>query len=128
MPPGATHGTFVLRDSENFMIRSEPMPTYREKGNQFKGSNLLANGYAYKPGLFALIQYGKKAATSAGEGKSKNLNDTLKQAEKIYAMEKASDEEYCDVIRQLRRQIIDLGVEESKAEVLDRFATDSKFN
>lgn len=128
MPPGATHGTFVLRDSENFMIRSEPMPTYREKGGQFKGSHLLANGYAYKPGLFALIQYGKKAATSAGEGKSKNLNDTLKQAEKIYAIEKASDEEYCDVIRQLRRQIIDLGVEASKAEVLDRFATDSKFN
>ena len=130
MPPGATHGTFNLVDANGFLVHTEPMPSQQEKNQQHKGSTLLENGYAYRPGLFALVKLGEAALAAGTEKKldTAALKTALAAAQEAYAAEETTETAYCDAIRSLRGAIRDLdGVPQAKHALLNRFPTDPLF-
>jgi hypothetical protein len=130
MPPGATHGAFCLRDANNILITSEPLPSFQEASHGVTDSELLENGYAYKPGLFALIQLGQRAQTSAEQAGQDvaALKKALNEAKKACRTADASDEMHCDAIRSLRAAIRDLdGIPEAANRFVNRFPTDPVF-
>ena len=103
MPPGATHAVFSMVDRNGFLITSEPMPAVTDVGHHVLDSTLVDNGFAFKPGLYALIQLGDAAKSSAGNTTA--LNGALAAAKTAYAAGELSDDAYCDVIRSLRAAI-----------------------
>ncbi len=62
--PGMTHAVFCLIDENNFLFYSEPLPSVRDYHNSEPIVPLLKNGYAYKPGLVALIKHAESAMRS----------------------------------------------------------------
>lgn len=109
VPPGTTHAAFCMRDSNGFIVYSEPVPSYDSISPSTPDSEILKYGYAYRPGLFALIKLGRQA-----EAKLKNkgrdygvLTSALAEAEKIHVLDSATNKEYCNVIRNLRNAIRD---------------------
>ena len=119
MPPGATHAAFALRDANGFLIRSEPMPAVSDSKPHIKDSALLENGFAYKPGLFALVQLGQQAQKSAE-----------KAGKDVTALKKSltSVEAHCDAIRSLRASIRELkGTPEAEHALINRFPTEPLF-
>lgn len=62
--PGMTHAVFCLIDENNFLIYSEPLPSVRDYHNSEPIVPLLKDGYAYKPGLAALIKHAESAMRS----------------------------------------------------------------
>ena len=130
MPPGATHAAFAMVDANRFLINSEPMPAVKDVGHELRNSNMLENGFAYKPGLFALIELGQKAQLSA-EAMGQDvtaLKKALNAAKPVYKRTTASDEAYCDAIRNLRASIRNLkGTSESAHPAINRFPTDLRF-
>jgi len=130
MPPGATHGAFCLRDANNILITSEPMPSFQEKSHGVNDSDILENGFAYKPGLFALIQLGKKAKASA-EKKGLDtamLDSALLGADQAYAFENGSDLMHAGAIRFLRAAIRELdGTAEAQHVLINRFPNNPLF-
>ena len=62
MPPGATHAAFVMRDAKGFLVTSEALPSYQRQDVQVSDSDLLANGFAWRPGLHGLVKLGKQSA------------------------------------------------------------------
>ncbi len=104
MPPGATHGAFCLRDANDFLITSESMPSFQEISHGTTDTKILENGFAYKPGLFALIKLGEQARNSA---KKANLDTTVLEAaiasaRQAHESEDDSDVLHCNAIRMLR--------------------------
>jgi hypothetical protein len=90
----------------------------------------LENGFAYKPGLFALIQLGQGAQTSAEKaGKDVTaLKKSLNEAKKAYKAVDASELTYCDAIRSLRASIRNLkGTPEAEHALINRFPTEPLF-
>ena len=130
MPPGATHAAFAMVDDQGFLINSESMPAVMDVGHQTHNSNMLENGFAYKPGLFALIELGQKAQLSA-EAMGQDvtaLKKALNAAKPVYKMATATDEAHCDAIRSLRASIRNLkGTPESAHAAINRFPTDPRF-
>ena len=129
MPPGATHAAFCIRDANGFLITSEPMPSFSEI-IYGADSPLLKDGYAYKPGLFALIQLGQQAraaATQAGQQTSV-LSAALAVAKRQYAATTIEEKPMCDAIRALRSAIrSQKGAPEAKHPALNRFPTEPLF-
>ncbi|EMI52031.1 N-acetylgalactosamine 6-sulfate sulfatase (GALNS) [Rhodopirellula sallentina SM41] len=110
VPPGTSHATFCMRDSEGFLVMSEELPTYRERPSGTADSSYLKHGYAFRPGLFALIRLGK-AAENELRSQGKNaplLHRQMQNAERVYESRNVSEEQYCDTIRGLRGSIRDL--------------------
>ena len=130
MPPGATHALFCMRDANGFLVTSEPVPSYQEAANGVKDSTIVQDGYAYKPGLYALIQLGKQAqveASRAGLDVSP-LKDSLAKAQAQYVTETIEEQPMCDAIRALRGAIRDLkGTPEAEHPLINRFPTDPLF-
>ena len=130
MPPGATHAAFALRDENGFLIRSEAMPAVSDSEPHARDSTLLKNGFAYKPGLFALIQLGQqgqKSAEKAGMDVTA-LKKSLNEAKKAHRAVDASEETHCDAIRSLRSSIRDLqGTPEAAHALINRFPTEPLF-
>lgn len=123
MPPGATHAVFSMRDANGFLIHSEDVPDVGEAGHHEKDSGLLKNGFAYKPGLFALIQLGEQV-----EAKSPALISALAEANAQLATEPVQEKPMCDAIRSLRAAIrSQKGTDESAHPALNRFPTDPLF-
>jgi hypothetical protein len=130
MPPGATHALFCMRDANGFLVTSEPVPSYHAAANGVKDSTIVKNGYAYKPGLFALIQLGEQArAASKQAGVSiQDLNTALTSAQQQFAAETIDERQMCDAIRTLRAAIRNQhGTPESKHPLINRFPTDPLF-
>ena len=89
-------------------------------GNSVK---LLKHGYAYRPGLFALIKLGEQALASASD--SAELKSALATAKAQYASERIDERAMCDAIRALRGSIRNLkGTPESAHLLMNRFPTD----
>ncbi|MFG0287322.1 MAG: sulfatase [Rhodopirellula sp. JB044] len=110
VPPGTSHAVFCMRDSEGFLVMSEELPTYRERPSGTADSSYLKHAYAFRPGLFALIRLGKaaeKELRTRGQIAA-SLHRQLKKAERFYESQKASEEQYCETIRDLRGSIRDL--------------------
>lgn len=131
MPPGATHAAFILLDSNRYLITSEPVPSWQENPeSKTNGSNLLAEGYAWKPGLAALIKLGQSAAASAVEAgeNPEPLNKAIEAARKIQADPSATDSAHADTIRSLRAAIRgQQGAPEAKNKFINRFPHEPKF-
>ncbi len=125
MPPGAAYAAFSMIDSNGFLITSEPMPAVTDVGHHVLDSTLLANGFAFRPGLYALIQLGKQAASSCTD--ASQLLTAIHAAEVTYSAQDLSDEAYCDVIRKLRRAIRNTDAPQSKHPLINRFPTDPRF-
>lgn len=131
MPPGATHGAFCLRDANGFLITSEAMPSFQEKSHGITDSTILTNGFAYKPGLFALIRLGEQARSSAAAAKHPTtmLDAALASARQAYDAEDRSDVMHCNAIRMLRAAIRNQpgAHAEAKTPFLNRFPLDPLF-
>ena len=130
MPPGATHALFCMRDANGFLVTSEPMPDLQEANYAVKDSTIVQDGYAYKPGLYALIQLGKQAQASASWAglDVSALNDSIAKAQAQYVTETIEEQPICDAIRSLRGAIRDLkGTPEAEHPLINRFPTDPLF-
>ena len=131
MPPGATHAVFCMRDKNGFLITSEPLPDFQKAPyGSSKDSSFLKNGYAYKPGMYALIELGKAAISNAKKQKLDvtDLQKALKEAEEQYQVEKIEEIMFSDAIRSLRAEIRKLKtVPQSRHYTINRFPTDPLF-
>jgi arylsulfatase A-like enzyme len=130
MPPGATHAAFVMRDAEGFLVTSEPLPSYQQKDVQYPDSQLLANGFAWRPGLHALVKLGGQARASAiGNGlDTAALDKALAAASGLLAEDGTSTEAFANGVRALRKSIRELeGIEEAAHPCLNRFPTEPLF-
>jgi len=130
MPPGATHAVLSMTDANGYLINSEELPAVTDVGHQTYDSRILKNGYAYKPGLYALIQLGEQAQAS-GKQSAQNvstLSAAIAAAKKAYAAQGQSEEQHCDVIRSLRAAIrTQKGAPEAKHPMINRFPTEPLF-
>ena len=130
MPPGATHALFCMRDANGFLVTSEPVPSYHAAANGVKDSTIVKDGYAYKPGLFALIQLGEQARTASKQAgvSIQDLNTALTAAQQQLTAETINETQMCDAIRTLRAAIRNQqGTPESKHPLINRFPTEPLF-
>ncbi len=130
MPAGATHAAFCMRDANGFLITSEAMPSFSTQNHNFVDSEILKNGYAYKPGLYALIQLGEKARISADKTglDTAMLKTALLGARQAYESEDDSDIMHSNAIRSLRAAIRNQkGTPEADNPLINRFPTDPRF-
>lgn len=123
MPPGATHAVISMRDANGFLINSEEMPAVCDVGHQVHDSEILEDGFAYKPGLFALIKLGEQVQT-----KSPALQSALAAAQVQLAVDPIQETPMCDAIRTLRAAIRNQkGAPQAKHPLINRFPTDPRF-
>ena len=130
MPPGATHGAFCMVDEKGFVIMSEALPSKKTKDISYPDSSLLKNGFAYKPGLYALIHLGDQALASAQQLKvsSNPLKTALAKAKLTYENEDANAVAHCEAIRNLRRAIRNQqGIPESSNPWINKYPYDPIF-
>jgi len=130
MPPGATHGLFCMRDANGFLVTSEPMPDLQEANYGVKDTDLLENGFAYKPGLYALMQLGKQAQAAANKAgvETDPLQVALATAQQLYADETFNELAVIDAIRTLRAAIRNQkDAPQAKHPLINRFPTDPLF-
>jgi arylsulfatase A-like enzyme len=130
MPPGATHGVFCMVDENGFVVTSEPLPDQQAAPISNADSSLLKNGYAYKPGLFALITLGESARKSSQQAgvKTSSLDEAIAAAKLVYQNAEATEVVHCDAIRALRRVIRELdGAPESSNLFINRYPYDPVF-
>lgn len=105
---------FCMRDSEDFLVMSEQLPSFKETASSAGDSSYVKHAYPFRPGLFALMKLGKATAVAVAETdkaeKSQRdaLSEAAEKAEKLYAAGKGSDEDYYETIRGLRNAIRDL--------------------
>ena len=126
MPPGATHACFSMTDANGFLINSEELPAVTVVGHHTPDSELLEDGYAFKPGLYALIALGEQAKQSGGDTAA--LTAAITAAKAAYAADSLSGDAYCDAIRALRGAIRhQSNAPESKHPLINRFPTDPRF-
>ena len=121
-PPGMTHGVFCLLDQNNFLIHSEFVPEMQKYGNGKQISAVLEDGYAFRPGLHALIILASRAQRQAEQNE---LNcDTLRSAIRVAqeTVQKPVDAERCTkAIRKLRDAIRLLDVPAARHPALNWF-------
>ncbi len=113
VPPGASHCAFCMRDSEGFLVMSERLPSYKEAPSSTADSSYLKHAWPFRPGLYALVQLGKEASTSATENGAAEeladaLSEALEEAESLYDSGEGGDEQYYKAIRALRDAIRNL--------------------
>jgi arylsulfatase A-like enzyme len=126
MPAGATHACFSMTDANGFLINSEELPAVTDVGYNIPDSELVKDGYAFKPGLYALIKMGEQAAKSSGD--NSKLIAAISSAKTAYAADSLSDEAYGDAIRTLRGAIRNqTSAPDSKHPLINRFPTDPRF-
>ena len=106
------------------------MPSFQEANHGVTDTTILKNGFAYKPGLSALIKLGDKARQSAEKGRQDTtlLRVALASARQAYESEDKSDVMHCNAIRVLRAAIRNQkGAPEAKNYFINRFPTDPLF-
>ena len=106
VPPGMTHGIFCLVDANNFLLTSEPVPSMQEFRKGRPVSEILKDGYAYRPGLEALVGLGRRAmAETGGKGVGCGpLSAAMEAAETLLA-EPDDPPVYARAISRLREAI-----------------------
>jgi hypothetical protein len=121
-PAGMTHGVFCLVDANNFLIHSEPVPVMTKHGIGESVSLILADGYAWRPGLVSLIHTGVSAMANAEKAglDTSALKRAIEEAEQTVA-QAVNENIYAPAIRNLRREIRVLDVPESRLAVLNLF-------
>lgn len=127
-PPGMTHGVFYLRDENDFLITSEPLAPHLGEGAipHAIGASLLEDGYAYRPGLIALLNTARAAAASASSetNNRSQLLDAMRQASAV--LQAPVDERaYVGALRNLRHAIKRCDVPQARLPVLNQFESDN---
>ena len=105
-PAGMTHGIFCLVDANNFMIYSETVPTFKEIGLWKPMAFALEDAYAYKPGLFSLVQLSESALPGLKlKGQATvALQAAVKAAKTVYD-QPVQEDVYAAAIRNLRNEL-----------------------
>ena len=121
-PPGMTHGVFCLIDESNFLITSERIPSMQQLRLGQPVSAILKDGYAYRPGLKAMIDHGSLTQSQA---KTADLDTTSLDRALIEAMKTVQQpidaEKYNLAIRNLRKAIRSLKVPAARIRALNWF-------
>jgi len=128
-PPGMTHGVIYLRDENDFMITSEPLPPITGPlSSSAKGVELIKDGFAWKPGLLSLIETARAASASADNKELDHaaLDAEIAKAEKV-AEQPADEKAYAPAMRGLRQAIRALDVPEAKIAALNWFPKDANW-
>ena len=122
-PPGMTHGVFYLRDQNGFLITSEPLPPLAGAGaNPDAGSSMLKDGYAYEPGLWALVKLAAEAEKSAGHaGLDASALNRANQKARVLLESAPQPKGISNAIRALRKEIRALDIPEARLPVLNQF-------
>ncbi len=131
VPPGMTHGILYLRDENGFMVASESMEPRMTPGSDIwaKGTEFIQDGYAYRPGLVALIETGRSAQKKANNWRKRllrsdqdvsDLAQALAAAEQV-AAQPVEEKTYAQAMRDLRNAIRELDVPEARLDVLNQF-------
>jgi len=126
-PPGMTHGVFYLRDEQGFLITSEPVPPMSAEGAGIgsPGSSFIQDGYAYRPGLLALIVMAESAHRSAvASGQDSAALNTAIAAARSVAAQPVEEKPYALAMRQLRGEIRKLKVPEAARPILNQFKSE----
>ena len=117
---------FSIVDRNGFLITSELMPAVTDVGYHVLDPKLVEDGFAFEPGLYALMQLGEVAKTTYGD--TTELSATLTAAQTAYAADELSDDTYCDIIRSLRGAIRNqVGAPQAQHLLINRFPTDPLF-
>ena len=106
------------------------MPDWQENPGYSANSQILNDGYAWKPGLSALIKLGERAAASAAaDGKNaSDLLTSIEAAKTTYSDPQATESLLANSVRHLRAAIRNQeGTPESQNEFVNRFPYDPKF-
>ena len=130
MPPGATHATFSMVDANGFLLTAEAMPAVTDVGHQVRDSSILKNGYAYKPGMFALIRLGEQAQVAARKqgANTSALQAALGNAKAQLAVDPVQVIPMTDAIRSLRAAIRNqTGAPEAGHPLMNRFPVDPHY-
>ena len=126
-PPGMTHGVFCLIDENNFLITSEPIPSMQKLRLGQPVSGILKDGYAYRPGLEAMIEYTHVVQSQAKEAAldTTSLDKALIAATKTVQQPIGADT-YTLAMRNLRKAIRSLNVPAARNRALNWFPRQSE--
>jgi arylsulfatase A-like enzyme len=127
-PPGMTHGVICLIDENNFLVTSEPIPSMQKLRLGQPVSEVLKNGFAYRPGLLSLINSAKTAreqATQAGQDIAA-LHQVIEATEKT-ARQPVEKNSYGKAISHLRKQIRALRVPAARHAALNWYPRRSEW-
>ena len=113
-------------ESNGCLSNAEPVPAVTDGGGAVLESSLLKNGYAFRPGLYALIQLAEEAANTVGD--SPKLTKTIIAAKQAYKADQLPDTAYFTAIRELRHAIrSETATSESRHPNINRFPTEPLF-
>jgi arylsulfatase A-like enzyme len=124
-PPGMTHGIFFLRDENDFLITSEPLPSYAGPDKTHAvGVEMIEDGYAYRPGLLSLIDLAIAAQRNAQQqGQNITVLTQAIQSAKAVAKSPVQEQSYALAMRSLRQAIKSLDVPQARLPVMNQFKT-----
>jgi hypothetical protein len=127
-PPGMTHAVFCLIDENHFLITSEPIPSMQKLRLGQPVSEVLEDGFAYRPGLLSLINSAKTAreqGIQAGQDIA-TLQQLIDAAEKT-VRQPVEKKSYAEAISHLRKQIRALKVPTARHAALNWYPRRSEW-
>jgi hypothetical protein len=122
-----THGVFCLIDENHFLITSERIPSMQKLRLGQPVSEVLEDGYAYRPGLEAMIQHARVAKSQAQKASlsTNALDDAVQSALKV-VQQPVDANAYMLEIRNLRKAIRSLDIPAARHRVLNWFPRKSE--
>jgi len=124
-PPGMTHGVVCLVDENHFFITSEKIPSMQERRLGMPVSRELKHGFAYRPGLQAMIDLADQTINEARKKTLpvEDLARTLSTA-RTSVQGNINPDTYLEQIKALRKAIRSLDVPSAKHPALHWFPLD----
>ena len=126
-PPGMTHGVLCLIDENNFLITSEPIPSMQKLRLGQSVSEVLKDGFAYRPGLESMIELTHEAIAEARVQalSTEELEQALLAAQTTIKQAVDADS-YPERMRELRKAIRSLEISSARHQALNWFPRDSE--
>lgn len=122
-PPGMTHGVFCMVDENNFLITSEPIPSMQKLRLGKSVSEVLKDGFAYRPGLEAMLKHARVAKSEARKSSLPTTAlDNAVAAATNTLQQPVEARAYTQDIRKLRNAIRSLDVPAAQHRDLNWFA------
>jgi arylsulfatase A-like enzyme len=126
-PPGMTHGVFCMIDENNFLITSEPIPSMQKLRLGQPVSEVLKDGFAYRPGLEAMIMHARVAKSQAQEASLSTLAlDNAVLAATKTVQQPVEAKAYMLEMRKLRKAIRSLDIPAARHRALNWFPRKSE--
>ena len=126
-PPGMTHGVICLIDENNFLITSESIPSMQQLRLGQPVSEVLKDGFAYQPGLAAMIEHTRQAISQARlRALSTQQLETLLLTAQQTIKQPVDRNSYFEQIRRLRKAIRSLEIPAAQHRALSWFPKDDE--